>query len=262
MECGEVGDALWVAFKAPAPDLALTSGVEVQDPSVPSGVADLAMKGKLEIVRSIAAGLSRLHSAGLIHGSVNPRSVRVTFKDGLPDPIAELAPSERPFSQEAWRKGHAEHHPPADGLVLGFTAPETLGGRLLPSPATDIFGLAATTYFIIAGRLPFLCSDLRGSECPTEEFIASIGGRSGLVDGINSLLRWLLRAMPETEEARRGAEWREALRNTLAGHHHPLSELNPEVPPELSGLISRCLSSDVEKRPGSIEEFLAALEPS
>ncbi len=114
------------------------------------------------IARGIALGLQVAHEAGIVHRDLKPSNVLLA-PDGTPlvtdFGIARDANEVRNVSQ--------------DGEVLGtisYMSPEQASGnRALLGPATDVYGLGATLYEMLAGRPPF------GGANPFEVWTAVVG---------------------------------------------------------------------------------------
>ena len=93
-------------------------------------------------LRSLAAGLHLLHSRGVVHASVVPSNVILR-----PDGGAVLVGLSRAFLR---RDGRIEL-----ALARGesiFAAPEALLEGSLPSPSSDVYGLAAVGRAMLLGR--------------------------------------------------------------------------------------------------------------
>lgn len=103
------------------------------------------------ILRGLAGGLAHLHARGVVHGDVSPANVVVG------------------------RKNHAVLIDPGQAVLVdvpraapvgvigtpGFVAPEAvLAGMAQPTPAADVYGLAALAYALLTGRPPAAGGDV------------------------------------------------------------------------------------------------------
>jgi hypothetical protein len=96
----------------------------------------------------LAGAVASLHAAGFLHGDLKPMHVRVD-EHGHPK-LLDLG-SAVPIVPRAGRRDA-----PSVGstrLTPGFAAPELLAGGE-PTPASDVYGLAATLYAGLTGKMP------------------------------------------------------------------------------------------------------------
>ncbi len=120
----------------------------------------LAARGQLtagETVTTVAPlfrALADLHNGGLVHGDLGPGSVVFTA-DGRPL-IADLGIA-RLLAQGADPSGAAKNDVETDAdsgaETEGFSAPELVGGAE-PSPASDVYAMAALGWFCLTGAAP------------------------------------------------------------------------------------------------------------
>lgn len=107
----------------------------------------LNWKDALAFAEEIGKALKALHDAGLAHGDVWPGAIFVTVdQDVKLEGAGALCDVPRPLAELL------------EKMALSYTAPERLDGALA-SKSTDLYGLGATFYFILAGVDPFSASD-------------------------------------------------------------------------------------------------------
>ena len=112
----------------------------------------LAAREIASVVAGIAAGLSALHGAGIVHRDVSPANILVG-RDGRP----RLAD----FGLAHDIRGH-RRVATADGMVQGtlhYLAPELLDGGFA-TPASDVYSLAAVAYAALLGRPPAVATSV------------------------------------------------------------------------------------------------------
>ncbi len=101
-----------------------------------------------ELLAPVAGALAAVHAAGLVHRGVTARQVVVTADGPVlrgfgPPPVID------------------HHRPSVRRAVWGYAAPEVLAGRT-PSPAADVYGLAAVALRCLSGRpVPVGAIDVR-----------------------------------------------------------------------------------------------------
>jgi hypothetical protein len=103
-----------------------------------------------EIVRQIAGALASMHALGFVHGDVKPLNI-------LLDPKLDRAVLIDFGLGYMLNKLDDPTFPILGGGTIGYSAPEQLatGTRLTPSPAYDIYALAAVTFAMLTGSEPF-----------------------------------------------------------------------------------------------------------
>ena len=94
----------------------------------------------------VAAALRALHARGYLHGALRPDFVWLDGQGAALLLAPERAIDPRALLQATLRAGVA------DPSVASFVAPEVLAGHA-PSPAADVYALAATAYHSLTGEL-------------------------------------------------------------------------------------------------------------
>lgn len=111
-----------------------------------SGEGSLPLKEVIPIIKDIASALDYAHSCGIIHRDVKPNNI-VFDQRGTPHLLD--------FSVALHT--HTAQIEDESGMVVGtprFMAPEQWSGSDV-GPASDQYGLAVTTYYLITGHFPF-----------------------------------------------------------------------------------------------------------
>ena len=106
----------------------------------------------LDIAIQVAKALNHAHSVGLIHRDVKPKNIMIT-KDGLVK-LADMG-----LARETTDVELAESE---KGKAYGtpyYIAPEQIRGQMDIDGRADIYGLGATLYHMLTGRVPFMASD-------------------------------------------------------------------------------------------------------
>ncbi|MBN1795542.1 MAG: protein kinase [Sedimentisphaerales bacterium] len=106
----------------------------------------------LDIVIQVAKALKHAHSVGLIHRDVKPKNIMLT-KDGTVK-LADMGLARETTDVELAEaeKGKAYGTP-------YYIAPEQIRGEMDIDGRADIYGLGATLYHMITGRVPFMADD-------------------------------------------------------------------------------------------------------
>jgi len=102
----------------------------------------------LDIIIQIAEALNHAHQAGLIHRDVKPKNIMLTH-----DRTAKLA--DMGLAREADDMEAAERE---KGRAFGtpyYISPEQIRGKTDVGFQADIYGLGATFYHMVTGRVPF-----------------------------------------------------------------------------------------------------------
>ena len=119
------------------------------------GSERLGRREAARMVRDLATAVAEVHALGIIHRDIKPANVLL---DRPPQPGDPPVPRLADFGLA--RHQQSETRLTCDGTMLGtpgYLAPEQVGldpeiGTM--GPATDIHGLGATLYFLLAGRPP------------------------------------------------------------------------------------------------------------
>jgi serine/threonine protein kinase len=105
----------------------------------------LQIEQLLPLVLHTAAALHYMHGEGMVHLDVKPDNIIM----GVPPRLIDLSVAQ-PFDRAAGIRGPIG--------TDAYMAPEQCGSELAPAPigpASDVFGLGATTYHALVGRVPF-----------------------------------------------------------------------------------------------------------
>lgn len=136
----------------------LTQLVRYDGPQAPGRVVN--------VLRQACGSLVEAHDAGLVHRDIKPSNLMIGVRGGIPDFVKVL--------DFGIARAPAEAGPDPDtGYVLGtplYLAPEAWVEGEAFDRRLDLYGLAATAYFLLAGTPPF-----RGHS-PTEIRRAQLSG--------------------------------------------------------------------------------------
>ena len=122
----------------------------------------LPVPAAVEYVRQACEALAYVHGEHVVHRDVKPANL-ILADDGIILVDFGIA-----------REDSGEHPTKALGTPR-FAAPEVLAGTM-PSPRSDVFGLAATLWALIAGRPPGFLERTLPTEVPREVEAALRGG--------------------------------------------------------------------------------------
>ncbi len=106
----------------------------------------------LDIVIQVAHALAHAHACGLIHRDVKPKNI-MTNTAGVVK-LADMGLARETADIEAARTEAGQ----AYGTPY-YIAPEQIRGRIDLDGRADIYGLGATFYHLVTGRVPFMADD-------------------------------------------------------------------------------------------------------
>ncbi|MEY3256783.1 MAG: hypothetical protein RLZZ29_1918 [Cyanobacteriota bacterium] len=99
----------------------------------------------LVYIRQIGEALTVVHENNLIHGDVQPENI--ILRGGKPEAVLIDFDLALDFDHELTTRRTEENAP-------GFTPPELYIKGTKPTPASDIYSLAATLYVLLTGKIP------------------------------------------------------------------------------------------------------------
>jgi len=106
----------------------------------------------LDIIMQLARALNHAHSCGLIHRDVKPKNVMINAAGVVKLADMGLARATTDIKTAQSEAGKAYGTP-------YYIAPEQIRGQLDIDGRADIYGLGATLYHIVTGRVPFMAED-------------------------------------------------------------------------------------------------------
>ncbi len=112
------------------------------------GEKRMAEREAIDVVRQVAAALKHAHERGFIHRDIKPKNIMITRSGRVK--LADLGLA-RALSDKDAAEAEA-------GRAYGtpyYISPEQIRGELDIGPQADIYGLGATFYHMVTGRVPF-----------------------------------------------------------------------------------------------------------
>jgi serine/threonine-protein kinase len=109
-------------------------------------------KEALDIIIQVARALEHAHDIGLIHRDVKPKNIMIT-EDGTVK-LADMGLARETTDIETAQS--------EEGKAYGtpyYIAPEQIRGKIDIDGRADIYGLGATFYHMVTGRVPFMAED-------------------------------------------------------------------------------------------------------
>jgi serine/threonine-protein kinase len=109
-------------------------------------------KEALEIIIQVAHALAHAHACGLIHRDVKPKNIMIS-KNGtvkLADMGLARETTDIEVAQSEAGKAYGTPY---------YIAPEQIRGKIDIDGRADIYGLGATFYHMVTGRVPFMAED-------------------------------------------------------------------------------------------------------
>ncbi|MFO0961914.1 MAG: serine/threonine-protein kinase [Phycisphaerales bacterium] len=164
----------------------------------------------LRIVRQAASALQHAHERGFIHRDVKPKNLMINRSGTVK--LADLGLARAESDADAASEER--------GKIFGtpyYISPEQIRARPV-TPATDIYGLGATLYHMVTGRVPFegtapkevMAKHLRDALVPPDQLVPELSG--GL-----ALIIEMMMAKDPRERYRNAAELLEDLDRVAAG---------------------------------------------
>ena len=106
----------------------------------------------LDIIIQVAHALAHAHTCGLIHRDVKPKNIIINIEGVVKLADMGLARETTDIETARTEAGKAYGTP-------YYIAPEQIRGRIDIDHRADIYGLGATLYHIVTGRVPFMADD-------------------------------------------------------------------------------------------------------
>jgi serine/threonine-protein kinase len=102
----------------------------------------------LRLIRQAARALEHAHAQELIHRDVKPKNLMLTKADDIKLADMGLAREMRDYATAAAEAGRAYGTP-------YYISPEQIRGEIVIDARADIYGLGATFYHMVTGKVPF-----------------------------------------------------------------------------------------------------------
>jgi len=99
------------------------------------------------VLRDVAQALMTLHGRGVVHRDIKPANLLLRSTDGRIK-IADLGIAKELRARDAIQTHHLVGTP-------AFLSPEQIQNPAAIGPASDLFSLGATAFFLLTGKLPF-----------------------------------------------------------------------------------------------------------
>ncbi|MFM1823310.1 MAG: Serine/threonine-protein kinase PknB [Planctomycetota bacterium] len=142
----------------------------------------LPERESLEIIRQVASALQHAHEMGFIHRDIKPKNIMMTTAG-----VAKLA--DLGLARAISDKEAAEAE---SGRAYGtpyYISPEQIRGAVDIGPAADLYGLGATFYHMVTGKVPFegttpsqvMHKHLKQPLVPPDHVIPQISGGTALI---------------------------------------------------------------------------------
>ena len=117
-----------------------------------AGGEAFAEEEALEIIIQVARALAHAHACGLIHRDVKPKNIMINTADIVKLADMGLARATTDIETAKSEAGKAYGTP-------YYIAPEQIRGEIDIDGRADIYGLGATFYHMVTGRVPFMADD-------------------------------------------------------------------------------------------------------
>ena len=102
----------------------------------------------IEVVKQVSKALAHAHSRGFVHRDIKPKNIMITRRGRVK--LADLGLA-RAMSDVEAAKAEA-------GRAYGtpyYISPEQIRGEVTIGPAADLYGLGATFFHMVTGRVPY-----------------------------------------------------------------------------------------------------------